>query len=101
MPVESSLRQAAQEFTPAEFINGKPRGTTKQWDLLILNQPVQDFHVFECLWKNTDYRICADGAANRLFDMFEGCLEKRRADFVRIKNRALQHTVVFLLTDSY
>ncbi|KAF2683980.1 thiamine pyrophosphokinase-like protein 1 [Lentithecium fluviatile CBS 122367] len=51
-------------------------------NLLILNQPIADFPVFARLWRNTKYRICADGGANRLYDMFEGKLEKQRADYL-------------------
>lgn len=51
-------------------------------DLLILNQPISDFAVFARLWDRSGYRLCADGGANRLYDMFSGELEARRADYV-------------------
>ncbi|KAL1386436.1 thiamine pyrophosphokinase [Phyllosticta capitalensis] len=38
--------------------------------LLILNQPVSSTDLLERLWAHSDYRICADGGANRLFDAF-------------------------------
>ncbi|KAF2090931.1 thiamine pyrophosphokinase, partial [Saccharata proteae CBS 121410] len=38
--------------------------------LLILNQPVPSWDVFERLWQHCGYRLCADGGANRLFDNF-------------------------------
>jgi thiamine pyrophosphokinase len=52
-------------------------------DLLILNQPISSFQVFARLWRHARYRICADGGANRLYDMFEGDLNERRKEFVR------------------
>ena len=51
-------------------------------DLLILNQPISDFAVFTRLWSRSRYRLCADGGANRLYDMFNGELEAQRADYV-------------------
>ena len=52
-------------------------------DLLILNQPIASFDVFSRLWEHAGYRICADGGANRLYDLFEGKLEGLRGDYVR------------------
>ncbi|KAF1976483.1 thiamine pyrophosphokinase-like protein 1 [Bimuria novae-zelandiae CBS 107.79] len=51
-------------------------------DLLILNQPISDFAVFARLWSVSRYRLCADGGANRLYDMFSGELEARRTDYI-------------------
>ncbi|KAK7184507.1 hypothetical protein DPSP01_013934 [Paraphaeosphaeria sporulosa] len=51
-------------------------------DLLILNQPISDFAVFAQLWTRSRYRLCADGGANRLYDMFCGELKARRDDFI-------------------
>ncbi|ORY08800.1 thiamin pyrophosphokinase-like protein 1 [Clohesyomyces aquaticus] len=51
-------------------------------DLLILNQPIASFEIFARLWKHSIYRICADGGANRLYDMFKGPLEVRRVAFL-------------------
>ncbi|KAF2817025.1 thiamine pyrophosphokinase-like protein 1 [Mytilinidion resinicola] len=71
------------EFTPALFLSDEelPSGSTVP-DLLILNQPISPFEVFERLWRHSRYRICADGGANRLFDIFDGPLEHARADFL-------------------
>ncbi|KAF1982360.1 thiamine pyrophosphokinase, partial [Aulographum hederae CBS 113979] len=53
--------------------------------LLILNQPISNFQTFERLWHAADYRVCADGGANRLWDMLgeggEGG-EGRRENFL-------------------
>lgn len=52
-------------------------------DLLILNQPISDFAAFSRLWRHARYRICADGGANRLHDMFSGRQEEHRKEYVR------------------
>ncbi|EMD62460.1 hypothetical protein GGP41_002016 [Bipolaris sorokiniana] len=51
-------------------------------DLLILNQPITHFTAFEHLWKHSNYHVCADGGANRLFDMFAGELTQQREQFL-------------------
>lgn len=71
------------EFRPAEFLgtDDLPAGSVGP-DLVILNQPIGSFGVFERLWHHARYRLCADGGANRLHDMFEGALEQKRNQFV-------------------
>jgi thiamine pyrophosphokinase len=72
------------ELYPAKFLaeNAHPEKTSNPPDLLILNQPIAHFTAFSRLWKHTGYRICADGGANRLFDMFEGDLKGQREQYV-------------------
>ena len=76
-------------FEPAKFLaeTGYPEQSHAPPDLLILNQPITNFTAFSRLWKNTGYRICADGGANRLFDMFEGELLDLRGKYVRESSR--------------
>ncbi|KAI5269806.1 thiamine pyrophosphokinase [Aureobasidium subglaciale] len=38
--------------------------------LIILNQPIADTRVLDRLWNHTSYRLCADGGANQLHDLF-------------------------------
>ncbi|KAI9803161.1 MAG: hypothetical protein M1826_005025 [Phylliscum demangeonii] len=38
--------------------------------LLILNRPISDDSLFRRLWTHANYKICADGAANRLYTFF-------------------------------
>ncbi|KAF2476161.1 thiamine pyrophosphokinase-like protein 1 [Lindgomyces ingoldianus] len=72
-----------REFDPGLFLaEGDLPSDTVTPDLLILNQPIASFDVFARLWRHTIYQICADGGANRLYDMFEGALELRRGDFL-------------------
>ena len=70
---------------PTVFLaaNDHPERSANPPDLLILNQPITDFATFSRLWKHSQYRICADGGANRLHDMFVGDLEGQRENFVR------------------
>ena len=58
------------------FLRGRP-------DLLILNQPIASLDLLVSLWQHTRYRICADGGANRLFDLFQGEKQSLRYNFVR------------------
>ena len=73
------------EFYPAKFLGESfhPEDSASPPDLLILNQPIAHFAAFARLWKHTKYRICADGGANRLFDMFQGDLAEQREQYVR------------------
>lgn len=75
------------KLDPAVFLakDDRPEPSANSPDLLILNQPITDFATFSRLWRHTNYRICADGGANRLHDMFTGDLEKQRDRYVRYK----------------
>lgn len=75
----------ASELSPAKFLAKDSivgDDATTAPDLLILNQPIAHFDAFARLWNHTRYRICADGGANRLFDMFEGALASQRENYV-------------------
>jgi thiamine pyrophosphokinase len=72
------------DLYPAKFLaeNIHPEISSTPPDLLILNQPIAHFGAFSRLWKHSRYRICADGGANRLFDMFDGDLKEQREQYV-------------------
>lgn len=53
--------------------------------LIILNQPIADIEVLGRLWRHTIYRLCADGGANQLFDLFKDRTELR-SKFVRVSD---------------
>jgi thiamine pyrophosphokinase len=73
------------ELNPAVFLaEGDDAQFAHPPDLLILNQPIGDFAAFSRLWAHAQYRICADGGANRLHDMFNGSAEAQREDYVRM-----------------
>jgi thiamine pyrophosphokinase len=73
-------------FNPGLFLSEAdlPDDCIPSPDLLILNQPIASFDVFTRLWGHTNYRICADGGANRLYDMFNGGLEAQRENYVQL-----------------
>ncbi|OQD65700.1 hypothetical protein PENPOL_c005G05075 [Penicillium polonicum] len=56
------------EWDPSRFF--RPEGSPSPYALLILNQPINE-KAFGVLSKYASYIICADGGANRLFDMPE------------------------------
>lgn len=59
---------------PVRFLQDVERQTTgveEDRTLIILNQPIVSFAILQHTWKNTSYRICADGGANRLHDAVE------------------------------
>ncbi|KAK4999879.1 thiamine pyrophosphokinase [Cryomyces antarcticus] len=66
--------ERAAEFRPVDFLR---KGHSQSGDLynapgsalLILNQPIEDAETFDRIWQHTSYRLCADGGANRLYDM--------------------------------
>ncbi|KAK3835995.1 MAG: thiamine pyrophosphokinase [Linnemannia elongata] len=54
--------------------------------LIILNQPIRIHRtLFNNLWQNATYRFCADGGANRLYDLLETDEERSKflPDYVR------------------
>lgn len=59
---------------PADFI-GPEFYTRALAVLVILNTPIPDsdqkHEAFRRIWGNTKPRICADGGANRLYDLFK------------------------------
>lgn len=72
------------QLDPARFLveAEHPEASATPPGLLILNQPIAHFTAFSHLWKHSAYRVCADGGANRLFDMFQGDLEEQRERYV-------------------
>jgi thiamine pyrophosphokinase len=76
------------EYNPSAFLRASPDSTNPNSnpptaDLIILNQPLQDFPTFKTIWSHTHHHICADGGANRLYSMLSNAPEDQRAQFVR------------------
>ncbi|KAF2127830.1 thiamine pyrophosphokinase [Dothidotthia symphoricarpi CBS 119687] len=71
-------------FAPGAYLVGGDDANRRadRPDLLILNQPIAHFSAFARLWSHTEYRICADGGANRLYDMFKSDLEIQRSRYL-------------------
>lgn len=59
-----------------------PSEGTDKPDLLILNLPIADLRLLEFIWPRTGFKLCADGAANHLFEIFSKTSESRRCEFV-------------------
>jgi thiamine pyrophosphokinase len=57
------------EFDPSTILRQRSAGDISNSSLIILNQPIDDFERLALIWKNTSYRICADGGANRLREL--------------------------------
>ncbi|TKX20468.1 thiamine pyrophosphokinase-like protein [Elsinoe australis] len=64
-----------KDLAPLNFLqdhNSKRRnGIENDTGLIILNSPISSPDLLNRVWANTSYRVCADGGANRLFDLFE------------------------------
>jgi hypothetical protein len=61
----------------ADILSPRASDEHAKQSLIILNQPITRRDIFEKLWNNCDYRICADGGANRLYDLLsEGDRER-------------------------
>ncbi|KAJ5958961.1 thiamine pyrophosphokinase eukaryotic [Penicillium vulpinum] len=56
------------EWDPSRFF--RPSGSPSPYALIILNQPINE-KAFGVLSRYASYIICADGGANRLFDMLK------------------------------
>ncbi|WVO15068.1 thiamine pyrophosphokinase [Cryptococcus depauperatus] len=73
-------------WTCRELLRGE---ATEKYALIIVNQPIRE-HVLHNTWRAAAIRICADGGANRLYDvddqhkylpdMIKGDLDSIRAD---------------------
>jgi len=55
------------DYRPGAFL--QPHNASPSAYLIILNAPIQNATVLQRLWTNSNFRICADGGANRLHDV--------------------------------
>lgn len=68
-------KDAAETSCAAE----KPREVA----LIVLNSGYVNRHVFDRIWKRANYKICADGGANYLYDMSSAARERRIPDAIK------------------
>ncbi|KAI5120207.1 hypothetical protein M0805_006313 [Coniferiporia weirii] len=64
----------------ASAVTATARATERR-ALIILNQPFSQ-ELLVRVWNACQWRACADGGANRLFDVLQGCTEPRAAEFL-------------------
>ena len=64
--------------------HGRNQTTSTPTTLLILNQAIDIGKLFIKLWDNSCLRVCADGAANRVYDFFqdEAMRRKYKPDYI-------------------
>ncbi|WWC72138.1 uncharacterized protein I206_106098 [Kwoniella pini CBS 10737] len=55
-------------WTCAELLRGE---SSKPYSLIIVNQPIRQ-DLLAKAWKAASLRLCADGGANRLYDIDQG-----------------------------
>ncbi|KAF2157426.1 thiamine pyrophosphokinase [Myriangium duriaei CBS 260.36] len=60
------------EFFPLSFLDFKSPSSSSTTALMILNTPITSPDLLNRLWGNSSLHICADGGANRLFDLYQG-----------------------------
>ncbi|KAI9886462.1 MAG: protein transport protein bos1 [Watsoniomyces obsoletus] len=66
----------AADHSPSQWWPSQPlHARDRPLALIILNQEVTNVDILDRLWDHADFRICADGGANRLYKAVEG-LEK-------------------------
>lgn len=75
------------EYRPLDFLIGSHAHDSKAAPalaLLILNTPLPELAILRSIWANTSYHLCADGGANRLYDLFSfsSHLEQQRSNYV-------------------
>jgi thiamine pyrophosphokinase len=67
-----TLRPTQYLTPPTQKENGHPSTTTTPRDaiaLIILNSPISDYPLFNRLYNHSSYTLCADGGADRLYNL--------------------------------
>lgn len=84
-----AITQIDHEVSPTDFlslehVSSQQNGVDSRAALIVLNQPIADLELLHRLWVNTGYRVCADGGANRLYELFSEEMSSEREQFVRL-----------------
>ncbi|KAH0535927.1 hypothetical protein FGG08_007170 [Glutinoglossum americanum] len=66
---KTQREKTVSEWYPVSYLNSESVPTLS-YTLLILNQPI-DGKRFSRYWEGSSFKICADGGANRLYDLCE------------------------------
>ena len=64
-----------QLWSCTDLLQGKARGI--RYAMIILNQPITRKDIFLRAWAASEVRICADGGANRLYDLWSASQRAR------------------------
>lgn len=91
MPDEEDIVDFSRRSIPSDTYHHNPYAIVFSTDwrtrhgesaLLLLNQPIENIQIFKTLWHGCSYRFCADGGANRLYEVFKDDAEAERKTFV-------------------
>ena len=71
MGTQEKTNGESVELWPTQYLELPPASAspTNEVALIILNSPMSDFEYFQRLYHHASLRICADGGANRLYDL--------------------------------
>lgn len=78
------------ELRPAQYLE-PTQTSSSEVALIILNSPFDDLEYFKRLYDHASYCICADGGANRLYDML--CKHYPSSDGTRSLQHALPNAI--------
>ena len=69
MPDNDEANGVGIELRPTRFLEAGARGDDDSVALILLHSPIDQYEYFHRLYSHASFRICADGAANRLHDL--------------------------------
>lgn len=73
---------ACRKWAPSFLDDNNQYISSKKFALIILNQPFS-LGLLWRVWKASSWKACADGGANRLYDLLSGELEDLRTRYLR------------------
>ncbi|KAK1921257.1 hypothetical protein DB88DRAFT_500152 [Papiliotrema laurentii] len=54
-----------------DILHDGPSSESPTYAMIIVNQPIRDRDIFSRAWRASRLRLCADGGANRLYDLWD------------------------------
>lgn len=69
-----------RKWVPSFLDETNALSSSNKYALILLNQPFSLGLLWK-LWKASSWKACADGGANRLYDLFSGELEDLRTKY--------------------
>lgn len=90
-----ATHEARYELWPTQFLTPQSEHDTghskESVALIVLNSPISDYDYFNRLYHNASYCLCADGGANRLYDLLRK--QYREWDWTDALRSALPNSV--------